>query len=74
MTKGRVGVWNGPKKDDVIYEQPLILNKDLVIYVPQFNSDGPPKSKVSDFQIANIEIFKIWIQNLFLLHNKKYLS
>ena len=23
MTKGRVGVWNGPKKDDVIYEQPL---------------------------------------------------
>ena len=24
MTKGRVGVWNGPKKDDVIHEQPLI--------------------------------------------------
>ena len=24
MTKGEVGVWNGPKKDDVIYEQPLI--------------------------------------------------
>ena len=23
MTKGEVGVWNGPKKDDVIYEQPL---------------------------------------------------
>ena len=21
--KGEVGVWNGPKKDDVIYEQPL---------------------------------------------------
>ena len=21
--KGGVGVWNGPKKDDVIYEQPL---------------------------------------------------
>ena len=27
MTKGRVGVWNGPKKDDVIYEQPLTLNE-----------------------------------------------
>ena len=26
MTKGEaVGVWNGPKKDDVIYEQPLIV-------------------------------------------------
>ena len=23
MTEGEVGVWNGPKKDDVIYEQPL---------------------------------------------------
>ena len=25
MTKGWVGVWKGPKKDDVIYEQPLTL-------------------------------------------------
>ena len=24
MTKGVVGVWYGPKKDDVIYEKPLI--------------------------------------------------
>ena len=23
MTKGEGGVWTGPKKDDVIYEQPL---------------------------------------------------
>ena len=23
---GGAGVWNGPKKDDVIYEKPLILN------------------------------------------------
>ena len=23
MTKRGVGVWNGPKKDDVIHEQPL---------------------------------------------------
>ena len=23
MTKREVGVWNGPKKHDVIYEQPL---------------------------------------------------
>ena len=26
MTKGEVGVWNGSKKDDVIYEQPLSLS------------------------------------------------
>ena len=26
MTKGWVGVWNGPKKDDVIYDQPLSLS------------------------------------------------
>ena len=24
MTEGGEGVWEGPKKDDVIYEQPLI--------------------------------------------------
>ena len=26
--KGDIGVWNGPKKDDVIYEQPLITIVD----------------------------------------------
>ena len=32
MTKGEVGVWNGPKKDDVIYEQPLtVMTKILLI-------------------------------------------
>ena len=30
MTKGKVGVWNGPKKDNVIYEQPLTLKKFLI--------------------------------------------
>ena len=27
MTNGEVGVWNGPKNDDVIYEQPLIIGR-----------------------------------------------
>ena len=31
MTKGEVGVWNGPKKDDVIYEQPLMTTLNPAI-------------------------------------------
>ena len=31
MTKGEVGVWNCPKKDDVIYEQPLRIKKSYDI-------------------------------------------
>ena len=33
--------------------------------MPRFNSDGPPKSGATDFQIAkswNWSIFKLWIQ------------
>ena len=36
MTKGRVGVWNGPKKDDVIYEQPL--RAYCLLYYPPLNT------------------------------------
>ena len=38
--------------------------------MPWFNSDGPPKSEVSNFQIAkscDLLIFKLWIRNLFWL-------
>ena len=30
----------------------VALKKKLALYVPRFNSDGPPKSGASDFQIA----------------------
>ena len=41
MTKGRVGVWNGPKKDDVIYEQPFTPFEDLHHTTRRPASDHP---------------------------------
>ena len=32
--------------------------KKLALYVPRFNSDGPPKSGASDFQIARLLDFQ----------------
>ena len=33
MTEGGEGVWEGPKKDDVIYEQPLNKNIEVVFHL-----------------------------------------
>ena len=43
MTKGEVGVWNGPKKGDVIYEQPLTGFQNFVkltFHIPLTTKNG----------------------------------
>ena len=50
MTKGEVGVWNGPKKVDVIYEQPLM--KSMII-VPTFTNENAKVSDKTTIQKSN---------------------
>ena len=48
MTKGEVGVWNGPKKDDVIYEQPP-NNNDKII-----NLSNQPATSVMEIGVLTV--------------------
>ena len=69
--------WVDCSQTDLITDLPMVCkckfvrysqnNKELVLYVPRFNSDGPPKSGASNFQNLRLIDFKALAPNLFCL-------